>query len=120
MNLDVTLRPLRLHELPGLTAAAAADQGHIVIHPTHGVWRGGESVGYASLGAVKLFFAWLDTQKLSAHESFNAWRQAELVLREQHAGPVCLPCTAGSPLLPFVERMGYRRLGTAHFHLKDF
>jgi len=112
----VTLAPITLILRAQVQAAAAAD-GHGVIHPTHAVLRGDEVVGYASLGAVKMFFAWLDTRKLSAPESFRAWRTAEDLL--VGAGPVCLPCTLSSPLLPFVERMGYQRLAEARLHLKD-
>jgi len=98
--------------------AAAAEDGHAVIHPTHAVLRGNEIVGYGSLGAVPMFFAWLDTHKLSGPESFRAWAAAEKLLVGR--GPVCLPCMDDSPLLPFIARKGYVKIGTAHIHLKEF
>lgn len=110
----VTLTPSLL---AAVRVAAAAD-GHGVIHPTHAVMRGAEAVGYASLGAVPMFFAWLDTQRLSGPESFRAWREAEKLLAGR--GPVCMPCTAASPLFPFMAKKDYRDVGVAHIHLKDF
>ena len=111
----VTLVPITLLLRAQVQAAAAAD-GHGVIHPTHAVRRGDEVVGYTSLGAVRMVFAWLDTRKLSAPETFRIWRESEKILSGM--GPVCLPCTTSSPLLPFIERMGYQRLADARLHLK--
>lgn len=115
---EITVLPMQLAEFPAVAAAAAAD-GHILIHPTHVVKRGNEIVGYGSLGAVRMMFAWLDSKKLSGPESFRAWRQAETELKRM-GGPIALPCTADSPLLPFVERMGYRGIFNARVHVKDF
>ena len=66
----VRLEPITLLLQAQVRAAAAAD-GHGVIHPTHAVVRGDEVVGYTSLGSVKLVFAWLDTRKLSAPETLQ-------------------------------------------------
>lgn len=115
---EVRLVPMTPALLPQVTAAAQADAGHILIAPSHAVMRSNEAVGYASLAVVPMFFAWLDTNKLSAPESFRAWRAAEEILKGQ--GTVCLPCTDSSPLLPFVSKKGYHRVGTAHLHLKEF
>lgn len=102
-----------------LRAAAGAD-GHVVVAPTHVVDRRGEIVGYASIGSARMFFAWLDSQKLGAIESFAAWREAEQLLAKGGGGPVILPCTETSPLRPFVEKMGYQRLGEATLFVKQF
>ena len=105
---------------PALAAAvqrAAAGDRHGVIHPSHAVVRGADVVGYGSLGTVPMFFAWLHTQQMSAPETFRAWAQAEKILAGR--GPVCMPCTADSPLLPFVEKKGYARIGTAHLFIKE-
>jgi len=115
---DITLLPMHSAQVPELAAAAAAD-GHVLIYPTHVVKRGSEIVGYASLGVVRMMFAWLDSKKLTGPESFRAWRQAEQELKHL-GGPIALPCTADSPLLPFVERMGYRGIFNARVHVKDF
>lgn len=120
MKTDIQVVPISAGQLPALRAAAAADGDHAVIHPTHRVDRAGELVGYASLGRVRLFFAWLDSQKLSAPESFSAWRQAEAILRQQNAGPIALACGPDSPLKPFVTKMGYRFAGDCGLYLKDF
>lgn len=103
-------------DLPRLRAAAAAD-GHAVILPTHQVQRAGAVVGYASLGAARLFVAWLQSD-LTARESFTAWHQAEAIL-DRAGGAVCLAITENSPLRPFAERKGYTHLGNAHLYLKE-
>jgi len=113
----VTLVPIS-DGLDARVRAAAAADGHGCIHPTHAVLRGDEVVGYASLGRVRLFFTWLDSRKLSGPESHRAWRQCEEILAAAGSGPVCLPCTAGSPLRPFVERLGYGRMNAAELFLK--
>lgn len=123
MKSDIQLLPVHLDQLPAVAAAAAADN-HVLIHPTHvvlrGTPRGGppEIVGYASLGSVRMMFAWLDSKKLTGPESFRAWRMAREEMAKR-AGPVALPCTFDSPLLPFCERMGYKGIFDARVHLKD-
>jgi len=128
--LTVTAPRVRLCPLtPGLRMplqrAAAADR-HRVIAPTHVVLRstprgeplGGvedEVVGYASLGGHQLFFAWLHTRRLNKHESFRAWRLAEELAADKG---LVMAVSPESPLLPFVERMGYERLGPAVLFIK--
>ena len=107
-------------------ARAALEDNHRVIAPTHVVVRStpqpaplegvaDEVVGYASLGAQALFFAWLHTRRLNKYESFRAWRLAEALAAGQG---LCLAVSPDSPLLPYVERMGYERLGEAILFLK--
>lgn len=118
MKNEITLSPVHLNQLPALAAVATEDK-HVLIHPTHIVSRGTDIVGYASLGTVRMMFAWLDTNRLKAPESFRAWRMARTEMERLHPGePVCLPCTFDSPLLPFVERMGYKGIFNARIHLK--
>jgi len=119
----ITLQPLHLNELSALMAAAEAD-GHVLIHPTHVVRKNGDIVGYASLARVRMMFAWLDTHKLKGPESFRAWRLAQEEIRQMQAQsgnqwPVALPCSFDSPLLPFVERMGYLGIGDCRLHLME-
>lgn len=116
---EIMVLPLPLAQLPALTEAARADGNHAIIDPTHVIMRGGEIVGYGSLGRVRMMYGWLDTNKLKGPESFNAWRQAEAEMRKL-GGPVCLPCTLTSPLLPFMERKGYRPLGDVRLFRKEF
>lgn len=115
----IVLAPVHLTDLAALAEASRADGNHAVIDPTHVVTRGGEIVGYASLGKVRMLYAWLDTHKLSGPETFNAWRQAEEVLRQQ-AGVIACPCSLTSPLLPFMERKGYKPLGDVRLFRKEF
>jgi len=116
---EIMVLPVQLAQLPALMEAARADGNHAVIDPTHVVLRGREIVGYGSLGRVRMMYGWLDTHKLKGPESFCAWRQAEAELRKL-GGPICLPCTLTSPLLPFMERKGYQPLGNVRLFRKEF
>jgi hypothetical protein len=116
---EILLRPLSPGQCPALVEAARADGNHAVIDPTHVVMRGDEIVGYGSIGRVRMFYAWLDTQKLSGMESFNAWRQAEMEM-QRLGGPIACPCKLTSPLLPFMERKGYKPLGDVRLFRKEF
>jgi len=116
MSSEIHLEPYSPPRHAAALAAAATADNHRVIAPTHVAVRGtDECVGYASLGGQRLFFAWLDSKKLVARESFAAWRQAEVVAAGMG---LCLAVSPNSPLLPFVERMGYERLGPAILFLK--
>lgn len=112
------LLPATAAWLPQIHAAAQADGGHAVMKPTHVAVRGKQVVGYGSLGALPMMFAWLDTKQLSARESFALWRAAEEQLKGR--GQVVVPCGTDSPLLPFMEKLGYKKLGTAHIFVKEF
>ena len=114
----VRVEPVTEKTLPQIHAAAAADGGHAVLQPSHAVVKGDEVVGYGSLAVMPMMFAWLSTQRLTPRESFSAWKQGEALMAGK--GTVCVPCGMDSPLLPFMEKMGYTKVGTAHIYLKEF
>jgi len=96
-------------------AAAAEDHHHRLIAPTHvALNRQSQAVGYCSAGALPMFFAWMHSQA-PARETFEAWRLAQAEMRGQAH---CLAIQGHSPLLPYVEKMGYERLGEAILYLK--
>jgi len=112
-----TLLPMTPALLAQARAAAAADH-HPLIVPTHAVVREGRVIGYGSLGAVRMFYAWMDSQHATPRDSFSAWRQAEELLRAPYARPICLVCDADSPFAPFLKAKGYEVLGTSQICLK--
>lgn len=102
-----------------ITAAAAQDgRGHLVLAPTHAVVRGGMVEGYGSIGRVRVFHAWLHSEKISPRETLALWRAAEKLLAG--AGEVIVPCGLESPLLPLLARMGYQEVMTAKLFRKEF
>ena len=116
----VPFRPLA-HGM-ALAYAAESDR-HQLIVPTHVVMKGGEIIGYGSLGAVKMFYAWMHTRKATPRDSFTAWRLAEQAMSDVNSPDrsplVCMPCEASSPFAPFLAHKGYRVLGTAQITLKE-
>jgi hypothetical protein len=103
----IPFTPDRLEELK---AAASAD-GHAVIEPTALLVEDGKIRGYAGLGLPVIFF-WSHTGN-SPRATFEFADYCEKL-----SGPrFVVPCTADSPLFPYMEHRGYERLGNADFFL---
>lgn len=113
----ITLTPALRAEL---LKAAAADDGHGVIEPTHAVLRADAVIGYVSLGVVPMLYAWMDRNRATARESFTVWDLAEQHLKRAGHKSVCLPVESNSPFAPFTAKRGYQNLGVANFNLKTF
>ena len=111
----IKLEPAHWYYLARLKAAAAEDNHHRLIYPTDVVIdRQNQVVGYCSAGNLPMFFAWMHSQA-PARDTFEAWHLAQDLMKgRQH----CLAIQGHSPLLPFVERMGYERLGEAILYLR--
>lgn len=101
-----------------LQEAAAADQ-HIVLGPTHAVVKGGQVVGYASVGGLPTMHVWLDSQRANALDSVRMLEHVEVVMRERGIRHVLLPCAVESPFTPHLERLGFRRLGPTVLYMKE-
>jgi hypothetical protein len=101
-----------------LVIEAATDDQHLVIAPTHAVVKGGKVIGYGSLGAVPMFFAWMHRRQATARDSFTAWQLAEAEMKRAGIQMVCMPCEAESPFAPFIQAKGYQKVGSATINLK--
>ena len=112
------LRPARAEELPALRAAALADN-HEIIAPTHVFEKRGEIVGYASLGSVPLVLPWFHTKKCKAADTLYLINQLENLSANSGQKLVCVPFAEGSPLEPFIERLGYVRGGKFNLTFKE-
>jgi len=99
-------------------AYAAMTDHHQIIAPTHVVLKGEEVIGYGSLGAVPMMFAWMHSRRATPRDSFTAWRLAEAAMRQRGIPAVCMPCEASSPFAPHLARQGYEILGTAQITMK--
>ena len=113
----VQLVPLTPELRVALDRAAAAD-GHRVLAPSHAVMKGGEILGGLSLGGVPTVFLWMDTQRAGPRDTYETWRAAANHLAGR--GTVCVPCTAASPLRPFLARLAGNPVVTAELYLKGF
>lgn len=109
--------PQSAQEYEQLLMAARAD-GHTVIAPTDLVWRGEAVVGYGSLGGAPLVNVWLARERVRARESVLLLQYAEGVLYRQGARQVIMPCWDGSPFAPYMEKLGYQKLGVTTLYWK--
>lgn len=117
-DIILQVRPIREEDVRPLVAAAAAD-GHMVIAPTDVIRRGGEVVGYGSLGGAPMVHVWLDSKRVRARETLMLLQYAEATLARQGARQVVMPCWANSPLAPYMAKLGYMKLGETTLYLKD-
>jgi hypothetical protein len=117
-NPRATLRLMQAEDRDALAKAAAEDE-HVVVAPTHVIEKDGKIVGYASLGMVTVLNTWVHSRHVTARDSVMLLREGEKLLAKTGAKVVCLPVAPNSPFLPFVEKLGYTRLGWAGYNLKQ-
>ncbi len=113
-----TLQPIQTTTQLILLGQRAAEDDHVVIHPTHLIEKEGEIVGYVSAGAVSMLNCWVHSQKVNKFESFRLLTEAEQLMAAQGHRVICLPCAHTSPFRPYIERRGYTHLGQSGFNLK--
>ena len=113
------VRPIRdAAELEELRQAAEADD-HRVIGATHIVRKHGRVVGYGSLGGFPVLNCWLDSVRVNARDTLHVLSVAEALLASAGHSHVLLPCDPGSPLKPYVERLGFVPVGQCVMHIKQ-
>jgi hypothetical protein len=106
----VQLRPIRPGELAGLVAAARED-AHECVLPSHVVLKGGEIIGYVGLvHHVCLANVWMHSQKAGPLDSLAGLTALEALAAEHGNTSVLLPCDTASPYWTKLEKLGYRKL----------
>lgn len=112
------MRPVLAEEVPKLIAEAAAD-GHSILAPSHIIERGGEIVGYFSIGQIPLVLAWAHTKRMRSRESIHCLNLAENLIGSARPGAViCVPCAERSPFGPYMAGLGYQTFGHATINIK--
>ena len=99
--------------------AAAADDNHGVVAPTHVMVKGGEVVGYLSLGAMPTVHLWFDSKQAHASDSLKMMEMGELILQERGVRQYAIACAEESPFTAQMERLGYRKLGATVLWVKE-
>lgn len=113
------IRPIRgKDELEELRRAACVD-GHGLLFPSHGLWRGTVPVGALSVATVPMVSIWLDTKQAHVRESLAAMTFYEGMTATQGAPVVIVPCRPNSPLFPFMEKVGYENHGLFTLFAKE-
>jgi len=88
--------------------AAAKEDGHRVIAPTHAVVKGGELVGAWSMAAVPLAMVWHHAEAMGVRDSLMVKLAADAAMGQlAPPGTYWLACDRESPLHGQLERSGY-------------
>ena len=115
MTFEPQIRPYKPSEWEEMHALASADQ-HAVVMPTHTVRKGGQIIGYLSLGALPTAFVWMDTKRAGPRDSYAVITFFENLLAP--AGGVLVPVLKTSPYYKFMEAAGYVSMGDGTMFMK--
>ncbi len=104
---------LTVEMLERVRAAAALDpRGHDPRFATDYVTRDGEIVGAMSICSVPVSNVWIHSAKCRAADSLMLINIARSLSHRATGGkPVLTLCAPTSPLLPFMPRFGFNKLG---------
>jgi hypothetical protein len=89
--------------------ANAKENNVQVIHATDILERGGEIIGYVSIGSMPTVHMYFDPRKAVHQDYLTAMAYWEGVLARNQIHDFWLPCESTSKLLPFVEKLGYTK-----------
>ena len=115
---ETTFSPITPDELQALVAAAADDH-HSVLFPTHVIKRDGEIVGYLSVCATPIVNVWAHSKKINALQSVRLMHKLEDELKSNGILNYIMPCAKDSPYYPHMQKLGYTALGENVWHLKQ-
>ena len=121
----VPLKPRSQEEAAALPATIAALQSkaaadaHTVIAPSHVMLKGGECIGYLSLGQMPTVQAWFDSHHKHAADSLKMIEMGETILREQGHRVFGICCMENSPFNAHMGRLGFTKLGVTELWVKN-
>jgi hypothetical protein len=117
---SIRVRPIGSQaEFDHLVANAKTDD-HVVLFPTHAVWKGGEIVGYGSINATPIVNVWLHSEKIGPRDSVQLLGVAEALATTQGLKQIIMPCAENSPFYPMMDKLGFHRLGFTSLNVKQF
>ena len=121
MDNFIQLKRIKDAEEFNLLVELAKKDNHGAYVPTHVLWKGGNRLGYFSVGSpgVPIIFAWLDQDKVSPRESFNLINLIENFVALSGAVAVSFPVPKSSPFHDLMPSMGYTDAGTYTFWVKN-
>jgi len=111
----ITIRPVRTADETEYLHKAAAADNHMLAWPTHHVKKGDETLG--ALSILPTVLVWLNTQKAKVRESLEVQSTYEAMVANT-SRCVIVPCVLNSPLLPYMEKVGYIDLGKVELFVK--
>ena len=91
--------------------AAAKDDNHSVLFPTHVIKSGGDIVGYISICNTPIVNVWVDSKKVGAMDTMRMLDVIDGSLRMRGTPEYIMPCAKSSPFFPNMERLGFSPIG---------
>jgi hypothetical protein len=116
-NALLEIRPPNKENLARLVTDAK-EHNVQVIHATDILERGGEIVGYVSIGSMPVVHMYFNPTKAVPQDYLTMMAYWEGVLARNNIHDFWLPCESTSKLLPFVERLGYMKTPLDNVFLK--
>lgn len=106
----ILIRPIRNAELFEKAKAAANDDGHGVLQPTHVILKDEEVVGAFSISLPSVSF-WMDS-KCGPRDSLAAFQGLDTLLAAAGTPLSLFPCERGSPYHSLLLRpeLGFERI----------
>lgn len=116
INTYVNLNENRVQILPvtpeNFTSAIKAAQADA--HGSYGltdiIYKGGEIIGHLSLNGMPLVLPWMHSDKCKARDALYIMNFYENILKRSGMKGFAMPCVDGSPLQPYLERLGYKKM----------
>lgn len=107
MNELIKIRPFVPEDMKVLTANALADEHSGVYFPTDVFVKGGEIVGYNSIGAIPMVLSWQHRKKMGPLDS--ALVLGNILGATRQFKHICLPCDPDSPYHKsgFLKKAGF-------------
>lgn len=104
----VQIRRCKPEDLEALRTSAKADE-HAAFRPSHVVTKNGEIIGCLEIATIPMVMFWMHTEKAKARDCVAVKTFYENFTANLGGGQtlVAVPCAEKSPLLPFMEQMGY-------------
>lgn len=85
----------------------AESNNHAVYAPSHVCVKGGEIVGYLSIGMIPLVLTWQHTEKVGPTDSLLTLGFVQGTL--QNFPYTCLPCDPASPYMRLLPKAGFKK-----------
>lgn len=104
----VFVEPVSPENFKAASIAANAD-GHATIMITDVVKKGPDVIGHISIGGANHVLVWLDTKKCQVRDAWFVARYIESICKREKHKFIIMPCVEESPLLPILEKIGYKK-----------
>ena len=105
----INVVPLATEKDRQILMAAAKEDHHVPLYPTHAVMKGNEIVGSLSIVAIPIVAAWMHTKKISHRNAFEIFNAGRNLGRYASGGrPLVTFCPMDSPPVNYLDELGLR------------